>query len=90
MQYPKNELPNTSEFIKNNLYKDDNSVEWKRPILEKSFTVNGIEWNKYETNNKEAVYRGELQNLYVELKPQGEVNFKLMRDFLSTFKQSDN
>ena len=65
-------------------------MEWKKPVLKESFVVNGMKWDKYETFNQEIVYRGEQQNLYFEIKTQGEINLNLMMELLSSFKQSNN
>lgn len=54
--------------------------------MKESFVLNGMEWNKYETFNKEVVYRGEQQNLYFEIMTQGEINLKLISELLSSFK----
>jgi len=58
--------------------------------LKESFVVNGIEWGKYETIYQEDVYRGEQQNLYFEISTQGEIDLSLMKEFLSSFEQSNN
>ena len=49
-----------------------------------------MEWDKYGTFNQEVVYKGEQQNLYFEIKTQGEINLNLMRELFSSFKQSNN
>ncbi|MBB6447852.1 M56 family metallopeptidase [Bacillus benzoevorans] len=97
-QYPKNEVPKGSAFIRdyvfmrenNNTIKKEINKEWKEPVLKESFVVNGIEWGKYETIYQEDVYRGEQQNLYFEISTQGEIDLSLMKEFLSSFEQSNN
>lgn len=84
LQYPKNEIPEVSEFIK----KIDKNGKWKSPVLKESFTLNGIEWSKYETYNQENVYRAEKQNLYFEIKAQGKIDLNLMKEFLNSFQQT--
>jgi hypothetical protein len=72
------------------MQKIEGGINWEKPILIDSFTLNGIEWELYQDSYYHNVLmKGQTEEYTIEITTQGNFSKDKMKDLLRFYKKSE-